>query len=418
MSKHFFATLLKWSIWSLAIIFFLYEFVLRVLPGAATDTIMQRFDLHASAFGLMIAFYLYAYAPMQLVSGLLIDRFGARIWLSISCLICAIATLIFAHTDAFILGALARLLMGAGSACAFVGIIYLSSHWFEPKYLPWLIGLGNSLGMLGAAIGQGPISFLIGRFGFYETNFYLSLFGFFLAIVLAVVVRNDPPKANKYNPPKKRTPIAKSIKLAFSNKFLWINGIAALFFYAPTVVFGGLWAAPFVKLAYNVSDQTGALASSTFYFGWVIGGPLFGKIALNTKERYRDVILGPIGALISLVALIYFPVQHIAWPFIWLFIAGIFCSAQLLHYTIAVELSPLSIKGTASSLTNLIVFAGGAILMPFVGFVLDIFWDGQMVGLLRLYSIKDYQIALSVFPIGLVIAALISWIKLHKNPEV
>jgi len=417
MSKHFFASLLKWTIWTLAVIFFLYEFMLRVLPGAATGLIMTRFNLHASAFGLMIAFYFYAYAPMQLVSGLLIDRFGARLWLCVSCLICAAGTLIFAHADVFILGALARFLMGAGSACAFVGIIYLSSHWFEPKYLPWLVGLGNSLGMLGAALGQGPISFLIGYFGFYEINLILSLFGFTLALALGLIVRNDPPKANKYNPPTKRIRITKSLKLAFTNKFLWVNGMAALFFYAPTVVFGGLWAAPFVTLAYNVSTNIGALASSIFYFGWVFGGLLFGRIALKTKERYRDVIIGPIGACVALVALIYFPVQHIIWPFAWLFIAGVFCAAQLLHYTIAVELSPLSIKGTASSLTNLLVFLGGSLLMPCVGFMLDAFWDGQMINNLRVYSLKDYQIALSVFPLGLGIASLVSWLGLHRNPN-
>jgi sugar phosphate permease len=412
-----YVSFLRWTIWSLAIVFFLYEFAIRVLPTAATNEIMEHFNIHASSLGVMISFYLYAYAPMQLVSGLLLDRFGARICLTVSCFICAIGCWIFADASTILSGSIARAFMGLGSASAFVGLIYLSSHWFEPSKLPWLIGLGNSLGMLGAAIGGGPFSYLIEKFGFRNVNLYLAYAGLVVCVLLILIIRDDPPKANAYNPPKNKSSIRRSLKMALSNKFLWINSLAALFYYAPTVAFGGLWAAPFVTSAYGVSPSTGALASSIFYLGWVFGGPVFGRIALTTEQCSRDVIIGSLIGALCLICLIYIPLPSVIWAFFWLFVAGFFCSAQLLHYSIAVELCPISIKATASSFTNLVVFIGGSLIMPLVGLILDYFWSGAFIGTLRQYSVKDFQIALAVFPIGLLISALISWIGLYKTGE-
>jgi len=415
MSKRPYTSLLKWSIWILAVTFYLYEYLLRVFPSAATHAIMETFGLQATSFGLMVAFYLYGYAPMQLVSGLLMDRFGARIWLTLSTLLCASGAFIFGIADTFFLGAFARLLMGTGSACAFVGVIYLSSHWFSPRFLPLLIAIGNSLGMLGAAFGEGPISFLSGKYGVDEINMIFGVFGVVLATAIFFVVRNDPHKKHKNVPPLERSPMLASLKMACANKSLWINAFSALFFYAPTIAFGALWAAPFIAVAYNTSAHLGALASSMFYFGWIVGGPIFGKFAMHSKDRARDVALAPLGAFVALIALIYFPIQYLPWAFIWLFIAGGFCSAELLHYTISVELSSPSIKGTASAITNFLVFIGGAILQPLIGIILDLFWTGEMEGSLRAYSLESYQIALSIFPLALIIASLISWFKLKPR---
>lgn len=406
-----------WIVWSLAIAFYLYEYLLRVFPSAATKAIMQAFDLQASSFAVMVAYYLYAYAPMQLVSGLLIDRFGARIWLTISCILCATGCLLFAESTHFYAGAFARFLMGMGSACAFVGVIYLSSHWFSLRLLPFLIGLANSFGMLGAALGEGPISYLSGKYGFDEINIVFAITGFVLAIFIFFIVRNDPKKEGAPHENHRLT-IKETFQKAISNKKLWINACAALFFYLPTIGFGALWAAPFVRGVYHTSEHLGALASSMFYFGWIFGGPIFGRIAVKSKDKCRDVALTPLGALIALIALIYFPVQNLVWPFVWLFIAGCFCSAELIHYALSIEFSSKEIKATASALTNFLVFAGGALVQTVVGLELDLLWKGEMVEGLRAYSPFAYQISMSIFPIALVFASLISWFGLRTKRSV
>jgi nitrate/nitrite transporter NarK len=89
--------------------------------------------------------------------------------------------------------------MGGGSAFGFVGLVYICSHWFPESKRGILIGLGSSIGTLGAVMGEGPLSQLIQAFGWRIANFQLGLLGLLLALVLFFVVRNDPPEMRRYD---------------------------------------------------------------------------------------------------------------------------------------------------------------------------------------------------------------------------
>ena len=67
-----------YMIFFLAASFYLYEFILQVAPSVMAAPMMQTFRVSAEGFGVISAFYFYAYAPMQLPAGLLFDRYGPR----------------------------------------------------------------------------------------------------------------------------------------------------------------------------------------------------------------------------------------------------------------------------------------------------------------------------------------------------
>lgn len=409
--------ILRWAVWALAILFYFYEYVLRVAPSGSPTQLMQAFGISASGFGAAMAFYFYAYTPMQIPAGLFIDRFGARIWLTLSTLLCAIGAFFFALASGFALAAFSRFLMGAGSACAFVALIYLSSHWFDPRRLPVLLALGNSLGMLGAALGEGPLSYLLHSFGFRSVNMIFGFIGLVLAILIFLIVRNNPPDESHYTPPESSLSISESLKAVVQNGQTWINSIAAMLFYTVTAAFAGLWAPNFVNVAYGFSVQKAALASSLFFVGWIAAGPLIGKIAKHLKNKRPLVIATPLLALICLVILVYFPLQIKIWPYLWLFLCGCFSSGQLLHYSLAVKLNSLKVKGTAGAITNCIVFVGTSIMQPLVGTLLDAMWSGKSAAGVRIYSLATFQKALVGFPIALLLASLISWIFLKESKK-
>ncbi|AHE66695.1 major facilitator superfamily [Legionella oakridgensis ATCC 33761 = DSM 21215] len=50
---------------------------------------MQTFRVSAAGFGVISAFYFYAYAPMQLPAGLLFDRYGPRKLMTVALMLCA-----------------------------------------------------------------------------------------------------------------------------------------------------------------------------------------------------------------------------------------------------------------------------------------------------------------------------------------
>lgn len=409
--------ILRWAVWSLAILFYFYEYVLRVAPSGSPTQLMQAFGISASGFGAAMAFYFYAYTPMQIPAGLFIDRFGARLWLTLSTLLCAIGSFLFASAHGFALAAFSRFFMGAGSACAFVALIYLSSHWFDPRRLPVLLGLGNSLGMLGAALGEGPLSYILHIHGFRSVNFAFGIIGLILAALIFLIVRNDPPEGSHYAPPESSLSISDSLKTVVRNGQTWINAISGMLFYTVTAAFAGLWAPNFIHIAYGLSVQKAALASSLFFVGWIAGGPLVGKIAKHTKSKRPLVIITPLLTLICFVILVYFPIQIKIWPYLWLFLGGFFSSGQLLHYTLAVKLNSLKAKGTAGAITNCTVFVGTSIMQPLVGTLLDALWSGKTLAGIRIYSLGTFQKALMGFPICLILASLISWLFLKESKK-
>jgi len=410
------SSFIKWSIWGVAALFYFYEFVLRVSPSVMIPELMESFHITASAVGVLSAFYLYAYAPLQLPAGVIMDHFGVKKVLSFASLVCGLGAIIFAISYKLSYASFGRFLIGAGSSGAFVAMVYVTSHWFPFKKRAFLIGVANSLAMLGASAGSGPLSSVIKEFGWRGTISVLGTFGILLAIVVYIIFKLDPQdeKVEKETA-KEDSNVLKNLKLIIKHKKIWINSIVALLFYATTTAFGGLWGLSFVETAYGVSKQTAGYALSMVFFGWLVGGPLIGFFSDLIGKRTTVIRLGILGSLIFLIPVIYFPTIHIYVVYILLFLVGLFSSAELLNFSLSIELISFRAKATAAAFTNALIACGGALVQPFVGFVLDRHWTGGMLKGIRVYNTHDYQIALTILPICLIAAFLL--IFFIKEPQ-
>ena len=79
---------LAWIVWAVPAFFFLYEYILRILPGMIEQTLEREFAINESEMGGALGMYYFAYAPMQLVVGILLDRYGARVLLAGAAVAC------------------------------------------------------------------------------------------------------------------------------------------------------------------------------------------------------------------------------------------------------------------------------------------------------------------------------------------
>ncbi|MCH9631516.1 MAG: hypothetical protein S4CHLAM37_15390 [Chlamydiia bacterium] len=397
----------KWIIWSLAVFFYFYEYFLRVSPSLMVDNLMKDFHINAAMVGIISAFYFYIYALMQLPVGLMMDRYGSRRLLTFGALACGIGGILFGIAFKIYLLDIARLLQGAGSAFAFVGMVYICSHWFEASRLAFLVGLGNSVGMLGAVIGEGPISFAVSGFGWRPTIIVIGIVGLALAVLIFLVVRNEPPHVEKHGRTSiKNLHIGNHLKLVCSNWKTWVNAIIGLSFLITTIAFAGLWGVPFLETAYHTTKEVASFGISVFFIGWIIGGPLIGHYSDRIGKRRPIFIFCGIATCLLMSILIYYPYFSIYIAYLVLFGIGFFSSAQNLSYCVAIELNPIQTKGTAISLTNFVIYTGGAIIQPVVGAMIVAKWAGKTLNGIPVYSISDYQFALTCFPIFFLIAAI------------
>lgn len=394
---------MRWVIWTLAVLFFFYEYFLRVYPSVMVDDLLQAFSINAGALGALSAFYFYAYAPMQIPVGMLMDRYGARRLLSFAGVVCGLGSLLFGLTSSYEIAASGRFLMGIGSSFAFVGIVFVCSHWFEHKWLALLVGIANSVGMLGAIVGEGPLSILVDHIGWHATMYVLAIVGAAIGVLIYLVVRNEPAAQTAKGEMKIGfRQVHRNLMEIIKGKYTWVNAIGSLFFFLTTVAFAGLWADPFLQTVHLVSREEAAFISSMIFVGWIIGGPVMGLISDRIQNRRLVLRSCTFLALLALLPVIYMTPLDSGTLFILFFFIGLFSGSQLLTFSLAIEYNSPESKGTAAAFTNFIIALGGAILQPGVGVLMDYFR-----GTAKLYSAHDYQMALTLFPISLALAFIL-----------
>jgi MFS family permease len=406
----------KWIIWSLAALFYFYEFLLRVSPSVMVPKLMASFNITASSVGVLSAYYLYAYAPMQLPVGLLMDRYGLKRILSIASIVCGLGALLFACADQLLIAGIGRLLIGGSSAFAFIAIVYVTSHWFSPRKRASLIGIANSVAMIGASAGVGPLSIAIDRSGWRFTIALFGLFGLFLGVAVYLVLKN-----NRYSLSTQKQSstgnanIFTQFKSIVYQKRIWLNALVALFFYMTTTAFAGLWGLSFVQTAYGLNKEVAGYAMSMVFIGWVIGGPLSGWLSDRLGKRVPVIRWGILGTLFCLIPVIYFPILPIYCLYGLLLLIGTFSSAELLNFTLAIELNHPAVKATTAAFTNFVISCGDSLVQPLVGFLLDHSWSGALENGLRIYTAQNYQVALSCLPVALAVAFLLLFFVQEKH---
>lgn len=392
------AKFLPYIICTLAALFYLYEFVLQVSPGVMTNQLMRDIGLNAASLGVMSAFYYYAYTPMQFPAGLLYDKYGPRLLITIAILICAAGALFFGLTDSLALASAGRFFMGVGSAFSFIGALVLVSRWFPPKYFALLAGVVQLMSSIGAMAGELPLAIVIDRFGWRHTILALAVIGLLLAAAVWLVVKDNPPGAKPVHT-EAHAGEAGRLKTVLGSRLFWIIGVYSFTTWAPITAFAALWGVPFLAAMYNIDTKTASAACSMIWLGIGIGSPFIGWWSDHIGKRCLPLVLCSVLAFITSVIVIYAP--HVSWKmmYVLLFLFGFAASSQALSFGLVKDVSQPRVVGAAIGFNNMAVVAGGALFQPLIGFILHQRWNGLVENGIPVYNLTDYRWALFVLPV-------------------
>lgn len=404
-----FKSIMPWVVWGLGCLFYFYECLLQVSPSVMSSELMRDFNVTSHTLGILSGIYFYSYAAMQLPGGVMMDYFGPQRLLTIATAICALSTIAFGMTDNFFMACIARLMIGFGSSFAAVGAMKLAASWFPAERFALLTGMMVTIGMLGAIGGEAPLALLIDHYGWRESMVIMGSIGLILAILIYTIAKDAPKKGSgaPATAHEDEEPMLSSLVALLKNKQLWLVAFYGGLMYMATPIFCGLWGVPFLMFKMHIAKAMAANYISLVFVGWAIASPLWGIFSNRIGRRKPPMYIGCIGALISCSVFIYAPIDSPWVAEVFLFSFGVFSAGFLPAFAVAKELCSKKYVATGLSFMNMMNMVGIAIGQPLIGYILDHFWQGEVVNKVRVYPLEAYHIGLAILPIGMFISLLI-----------
>ena len=125
-----------WAIWTVGVAAYVLAITNRSSLSAVGVDAAARFDADAATLSLFAVVQLAVYGGMQIPIGVLLDRYGARPIVTIGMLLMAVGQLTMALSPSVGIAILARMLLGAGDAAIFPGVLRLIATWFPAQRGP------------------------------------------------------------------------------------------------------------------------------------------------------------------------------------------------------------------------------------------------------------------------------------------
>lgn len=398
----------------IAAFFYCYEFVLRIIPGVLQGELSAAFGhISASTFGTLSALYYFAYSPMQLPVGILMDRYGPRRLLSFACLCCTVGSFMFSYSSSIWIAGSGRLLVGFGSAFAFVGVLSLAVHWLPRRYFSLVAGLMTTLGMLGLVYGEVKITELAGSMGLNYVLLTMVVIGLVLTALIFLVVRDGPGGSEVKA--QSLPDFYRNIVRVLVSPQVWMVAFVGACLYTSLSVFGELWGKSYLEQAHNLTKLQAAKTISAMFLGWAVGAPLAGYFSDRTGRRVLPLVIGAFMSLICISLVLYcHGLSYVALNAL-MFFYGLFSATEIIVFIMAKENSGVGLSGTVFAAANMIVTLGGVIFQPLVGSLLDKFGSGQQVAGVHVYSVVDYELALSVLPVSLLLVMVVAFFLKERS---
>ena len=382
-----------------ASVFFLFEFVLRIEPSLATQDIADDLGLSLAGMGVLSSLFFWIYAPMQIVVGLLLDRYGARRFLLPAILVCGLGACLFASVGSPVLAGIGRFATGLGASFAFVGALYVVNHWFAKERFALLSGAVNALGMMGTAVGAVALTAAIETTGWRTTFLGTGVFGIGLFVVALLVFRDAPVIDDMEVHESPLGPLHEIVR----EPQVWLIAVVGALIYMPINVFGGLWGHAELVRDHNLSSVGAETAVSMVFWGMAVGSVGAGALSDHIGHRKWIIFAGALGGSVAWAAAIYTDTSSEAILSVLLFLAGMLSATQMLTFAMARDGQSERVAGTTIAFVNMIGIGAALIFQPLVGWLVD-------------YEGGSFLLAMMTVPASLALAAVLIVVAL-KEPD-
>ena len=363
-------------IWLTAVLVYLAAVFHRTSLGVASIEASERFHLGPAALGTFTVLQVAVYAVMQVPTGLLVDRYGARRVLTVAALLMGLGQLLFAFATSYPLGLLARAVLGVGDAMTFVSVLRLVAAHFPARRYAAIASFTTAIGALGNLASTVPLTLLLTSVGWTVTFAVAGLATALYSAVLILRVRDNPIGA--IPEPVDRTESLRTVLAQVTNAWrtpgtrlgFWVH-FSTMF--APAML-GLLWGFPYLVEAQGLGSSAAGLLLSLLVVGAIAGGPTVGTIISRRPEWRTPMVVGYLVTALSVWAVLlgwpsgHVPLGLLVTAFAFLSLGG---PASTIGFALARDYNPMRRVGTATGVVNVGGFVAITVSALAVGLLLD-----------------------------------------------
>lgn len=301
-------------LWGVALLNYMDRQMLSTMKDAMQVDIVELQS--ATNFGYLMAIFLWIYALMSPVSGVIADRMSRK-WLIVGSLfVWSSVTYLMGIAETFNQVVWLRALMGVSEALYIPAGLSLIADYHTGKSRSLAVGIhmtglytGQAIGGFGATVAD--------AFSWHTTFHWFGIIGIAYAVILMLFLHDKkteilPTEKLQANPQKEKESVFTSLKSLLTNVAFWV---ILLYFAAPSLPG---WATKnwlptlFAENLDLPMSQAGPISTITIavssFIGVLIGGPLSDKWV--QKNLRRRVYTGAIGLGLTIPSLLLLGFGH------------------------------------------------------------------------------------------------------------
>lgn len=398
-----------WIVCMVAALYFFYQFIQMTKFNAIGHHLMADFGISSAGLGSISSAYFWGNLLFLFPAGLLLDRYSTKRILSFVITLAACATALFSFTHSANSAFWCLFFVGIAGAFGLLIPLRLAARWFPPEKMALVSGLSITIGFLGAMVSQSPLTWLVNVIGWRHAMQWDAILGGLLLILFWVVIEDFPEGMSREMSTEQANSLAflwHSIKRTVKNKQNWVFGLYTCLVNMPIFIFGAVFGAYYLMQVHHLTEGQAAFSNVLLFLGGMCGSPAYGWISDKLKLRKLPMYYGGAITLVLVLFIMFIQMNYLA-IYAMFFALGFFSSAQVITYPVIAESNYPENIGTGFGMGSTLIMSGGAFLIPLFGWLLDLTWDGKMLGGTPLYSVHNFLFSLWSLPIEIMIALIL-----------
>lgn len=369
---------MAWVVWGVGIAAYISAIMQRTSLGVVGTQAAEHFGTSVGIVSTFVVVQIATYAVMQIPAGVLLDRFGSRAVLTAGSLVMTLGQTTMALTDHVGVAIVARVVLGAGDACIFAGILRLLPFWFRPQRVPILSQMTGMLGQLGQVAAVALLLPMVQVTGWTTTFLFSASVCMVLALCCLLAVRDVPPGVDRVvshdSPAEIPGQVWQVVRHPATQLGFWVHLTSGF----PVNSFAFMWGIPYLIIGQGRSATEAAVLFSLTALSGAVFGPMIGWLTARHPLRRSNLALTVIFAMmLSWAAVLVWPGPAPLWLLL-LLVLSISAGGPGtgIGFDYARTQLPPNRWGAGNGVVITGSFAGGTIIILAIGLFLDAVSNG------------------------------------------